>query len=225
MLEDLRKFLLRGNVIDLAVAIIIGIAFGAVITSLVNDVIMAIVGAIFGKPNFDDLTFSIGDGIVYYGRFLTAVLNFLIIGTSIFVVVRIAEQLFKKDEESKPTEVDLLTEIRDELRARPGDPGEHDELVARQFDIDVLEVVLACAAHDQRVVIDRSRLLARGGTHPTEASGSAQMKRTSVRTRLPDLTQLALQLVDFVAESGRLLEPKIAGGVLHVVGQTLDQTR
>jgi large conductance mechanosensitive channel len=119
MLEDLRKFLLRGNVIDLAVAVIIGIAFGAVITSLVNDVIMAIVGAIFGKPNFDDLTFSIGDGIVYYGRFLTAVLNFVIIGTALFVVVRIAEQVFRREEESKPTEIDLLTEIRDELRARP----------------------------------------------------------------------------------------------------------
>ena len=92
MLTDLRKFLLRGNVIDLAVAIIIGIAFGLVITSLVNDVIMAIVGAIFGKPNFDDLTFDIGDGVVYYGRFLTAVVNFVIIGTVLFFVVRIAEQ-------------------------------------------------------------------------------------------------------------------------------------
>jgi large conductance mechanosensitive channel len=119
MLEDLRKFLLRGNVIDLAVAVIIGIAFGAVITSLVDDVIMAIVGAIFGEPNFNDLTFDVGDGVVYYGRFLTAVLNFLIIGVSLFVVVRIAEQLFKKEEASKPTELDLLTEIRDELRARP----------------------------------------------------------------------------------------------------------
>jgi large conductance mechanosensitive channel len=119
MLEDLRKFLLRGNVIDLAVAVIIGIAFGAVITSLVNDVIMAIIGALFGEANFDTLTLDVGDGVVFYGRFLTAVLNFLIIGVSLFVVVRIAEQLFKKAEESKPTEVDLLTEIRDELRARP----------------------------------------------------------------------------------------------------------
>lgn len=117
MLEDLKKFLLRGNVIDLAVAVVIGVAFGAVVTSLVNDVIMAIVGAIFGKPNFDNLTLDIGDGVVFYGRFLTAVLNFLIIGTALFVVVRIAEQLFVQEEAAKPTEVDLLTEIRDELRA------------------------------------------------------------------------------------------------------------
>jgi large conductance mechanosensitive channel len=118
MLQDLRKFLLRGNVIDLAVAVIIGIAFGLVITSLVDDVIMAFIGAIFGEPNFNDLTFEVGDGVVYYGRFLTTLLNFLIIGTVLFFVVRAAETLFKKEEETKPTEVELLTEIRDELRAR-----------------------------------------------------------------------------------------------------------
>jgi large conductance mechanosensitive channel len=60
VLQDLRKFLLRGNVIDLAVAVIIGIAFGAVVLSLVNNVIMPVIGAIFGKPNFNDLTFNIG---------------------------------------------------------------------------------------------------------------------------------------------------------------------
>jgi large conductance mechanosensitive channel len=118
MLEDLRKFLLRGNVIDLAVAVVIGIAFGAVVTSLVDDVIMAVVGAIFGEPNFNDLTFDIGDGVVFYGRFLTAVLNFVLIGAALFFVVRTAEILFKQEEAAKPTEVDLLTEIRDELRAR-----------------------------------------------------------------------------------------------------------
>jgi large conductance mechanosensitive channel len=117
MLGDLRKFLLRGNVVDLAVAVIIGIAFGAVVSSLVNDVIMAVVGAIFGEPNFNDLTFDLGDGVVRYGRFLTAVLNFVIIGTVLFLIVRAAEQFFRR-EEKKPTEVELLTEIRDELRRR-----------------------------------------------------------------------------------------------------------
>jgi large conductance mechanosensitive channel len=117
VIQDLKKFLLRGNVIDLAVAVIIGIAFGLVVTSLVDDVIMAMIGAIFGEPNFDDLTFSIGDGVVRYGRFLTAVLNFLIIGTVLFFLVRAAQRLFRREEEEKPTEVDLLTEIRDLLRA------------------------------------------------------------------------------------------------------------
>jgi large conductance mechanosensitive channel len=116
VLQDLRKFLLRGNVIDLAVAVIIGIAFGAVVLSLVNDVIMPVIGAIFGEPNFNELTFNIGDGVVRYGEFITAAVNFLIIGTVLFFVVRAAEMIFKREE--KPTEADLLTEIRDELRRR-----------------------------------------------------------------------------------------------------------
>jgi large conductance mechanosensitive channel len=118
VLQDLRKFLLRGNVIDLAVAVIIGIAFGLVVSSLVDDVIMAFIGAIFGKPNFNDLTFDVGDGVVRYGRFITAVVNFLIIGAALFLIVRLVQQIFRKAEEEKPTEVELLTEIRDELRRR-----------------------------------------------------------------------------------------------------------
>jgi large conductance mechanosensitive channel len=115
VLEDLRKFLLRGNVIDLAVAVIIGIAFGIVVNSLVSDVIMAFIGAIVGKPNFDDLTFDIGDGVVRYGRFITAVVNFVIIGTVLFFIVRAVQKVFRQ-QEGKPTQVELLTEIRDELR-------------------------------------------------------------------------------------------------------------
>ena len=87
-IADFRKFIMRGNVIDLAVAVIIGVAFNAVIQSFVNDIINPIIGAIFGKPNFDQLTFKIGDGVVRYGAFITALINFLIIGFSLFVVVR-----------------------------------------------------------------------------------------------------------------------------------------
>jgi len=114
VLEDLKKFLLRGNVIDLAVAVIIGIAFGAVVLSLVNDVIMPVIGALFGKPNFNDLTFNVGDGVVGYGKFITALVNFLIIGAVLFFIVRAVQMFFRQ--EKKPTEVELLTEIRDELR-------------------------------------------------------------------------------------------------------------
>jgi large conductance mechanosensitive channel len=118
VLQDLKKFLLRGNVIDLAVAVIIGIAFGLVVSSLVNDVIMPVIGAVFGKLNFNDLTFNIGDGVVAYGKFITAVVNFLIIGTVLFFIVRAVQQFFRQ--EKKPSEVDLLTEIRDLLRAPRG---------------------------------------------------------------------------------------------------------
>jgi large conductance mechanosensitive channel len=122
VLQDLKKFILRGNVIDLAVAVIIGVAFGAVVSSFVDDVIMALIGALFGEPNLDDLTLDVGDGIVRYGAFLTAVANFLLIAAALFLVVRTAERFFRRREEEEekkePTEVELLTEIRDELRAR-----------------------------------------------------------------------------------------------------------
>jgi len=126
LLSDFRKFVMRGNVLDLAVAVVIGIAFNAVVTSLVNDVIMQIIAAIVGKPNFNDLTFKLGDGIIYYGKFLTALINFLIIAATLFVIIRTFENMQRRrrsiDEEPdvvKTDEVVLLTEIRDALRQRP----------------------------------------------------------------------------------------------------------
>ena len=71
-MADFRKFIMRGNVIDLAVAVVIGAAFNAVVQSFVNDIFMPFIGAIFGKPNFDHLMFKIGDGVVRYGTFITA---------------------------------------------------------------------------------------------------------------------------------------------------------
>ena len=125
MLADFRKFIMRGNVLDLAVAVVIGVAFNAVVTSLVNDVIMQIIAAIVGKPNFNDLTFTIGEGVIYYGRFLTALINFLIIAATLFVIIRAFEELQKRRKgagedvaEDKSDEVVLLSEIRDLLADR-----------------------------------------------------------------------------------------------------------
>jgi large conductance mechanosensitive channel len=125
LLKDFRAFIMRGNVLDLAVAVVIGIAFNAVVNSLVNDVIMQIIAAIVGKPNFNDLTFNIGNGIIYYGRFLTALVNFLIIAATLFVIVRSFEELQKRRrargevaQDEVSDEVVLLAEIRDLLRAR-----------------------------------------------------------------------------------------------------------
>jgi len=123
LLGDFRKFIMRGNVLDLAVAVIIGIAFNAVVNSLVNDVIMQIIAAIVGKPNFNDLTFRLGDGIIYYGKFLTALINFLIIAATLFVIIRAFEELQKRRKgteeelEDAPEEIVLLSEIRDLLAA------------------------------------------------------------------------------------------------------------
>src|SRR5690242_17406845 len=117
---------MRGNVLDLAVAVVIGIAFNAVVNSLVNDVIMQIIAAIVGKPNFNNLTFTIGNGIIYYGRFLTALINFLIIAATLFVIVRSFEELQKRrrgtaeELEDAPEEIVLLSEIRDLLAQGTG---------------------------------------------------------------------------------------------------------
>ena len=129
LLEDFREFALKGNVIDLAVAVVIGVAFNAVVNSLVDDIIMPIVAAIIGKPDFNALTLSIGDTAIYYGRFLTALVNFLIIAATLFVIIRSFERLQERairrgevsEDEVKPEEVQvqLLTEIRDALQTRP----------------------------------------------------------------------------------------------------------
>jgi large conductance mechanosensitive channel len=123
--EDFRKFITRGNVLDLAVAVVIGVAFNAVVNSLVNDVIMQLIAAIVGKPNFNQLTFTLNDAIIRYGSFLTALINFLIIAATLFVVIKAFEELQKRRKgagedvaEDKSDEVVLLTEIRDLLSER-----------------------------------------------------------------------------------------------------------
>ena len=87
MLKGFKDFISRGNMIDLAVGVIIGGAFGAVVTSLTKDVLMAIVGVVIGTVNFDDLTLTLGDATIGYGRFLTALFNFLLVAAAIYFVV------------------------------------------------------------------------------------------------------------------------------------------
>jgi large conductance mechanosensitive channel len=91
MIREFREFALKGNLLELAVAFVLGLAFAAVITSLVDDVIMSLVAAVFGKPDFSDLTFTIGDGVVRYGSFLTALVTFLIIAWVLFLIVKAAQ--------------------------------------------------------------------------------------------------------------------------------------
>lgn len=139
MLQEFKAFIAKGNVLDLAVAVIIGAAFATIVSSLTDDVIMPFVGAIFGGADFssyfillsapEGYTGSMSDyaalkeagaAMIGYGAFITAVINFLILAFVIFLLVRWANRLMKKKDEEAPgpTEVDLLTEIRDELRKR-----------------------------------------------------------------------------------------------------------
>ena len=115
MLEGFKKFIMRGNVVDLAVGIVVGAAFTAVVNSFVQDVLNAFIGAIFGKPNFDNLTFQVGHGVVSYGRFITALINFVIIGFALFLVVRTVNSMRRPEppEAREVTEKDVLLEIRD----------------------------------------------------------------------------------------------------------------
>ena len=117
--KEFKEFISRGSVVDLAVGIVIGAAFTAVVNSFVNDVLMALVGALFGKPTFNDLTLDVGDAVVYYGRFIAAVINFVIVAFALFLVVKAINSLRRKEEKAPDlTEKDVLVEIRDLLSSR-----------------------------------------------------------------------------------------------------------
>lgn len=122
MLKEFREFLNRGNVMDLAVAVILGTAFIAIVNSLVNDIIMPLIGVLLGGLNFADLTVQVGDAVIAYGNFIQAIVNFVIIAFVIFMIVRYYNRMASKKEEAPaappaPAEdVLLLREIRDLLK-------------------------------------------------------------------------------------------------------------
>jgi large conductance mechanosensitive channel len=140
MLQEFRAFIARGNVLDLAVAVIIGAAFAKIVTSLTDDIIMPIVGKLFGGLDFSihfillgpvpgDYHGSMADyaalnkagaPVLGWGSFVTEVVSFLILAFIIFLMIRWANKLMRKpaEEAASPSEVELLTEIRDELRRR-----------------------------------------------------------------------------------------------------------
>jgi large conductance mechanosensitive channel len=122
MLKEFRDFALKGNVIDLAVAVIIGIAFGAVVLSLVNDIIMPIVGVLLGGVDFASLSIQVGSATIAYGKFIQAIVNFVIIAFVLFLIVKAANRMRKPVAPPEPpgpsAEETLLTEIRDLLKTR-----------------------------------------------------------------------------------------------------------
>ena len=141
MLKEFREFAMKGNVVDLAVGVIIGAAFGAIVTSLVGDIIMPIIGAITGGLDFSNyfvpLSHNVNAGalaeakrqgaVFAYGSFLTKLVNFIIIAWVLFLVVKAINRFNRQQENAPPPKLTLtetlLTEIRDQLRARPAGPG------------------------------------------------------------------------------------------------------
>jgi len=126
-LSDFKTFILRGNVLDLAVAVIIGTAFNAVVQSFANDVIMGFIGAIFGQPNFNKVVIHVGDGRVSIGNFITAIVNFMIVAFAVFLAVKAFEAMQSirrrgvsdaEPEKDLTVDQELLVEIRDLLRDR-----------------------------------------------------------------------------------------------------------
>lgn len=119
MLKEFRDFAMKGNVIDLAVGVIIGAAFSKIITSLVNDVIMPFIGLLLGKIDLSSLSFTVGSATVQYGMFMQSVLDFVIVAFCIFLAIQQLQRFKKKDAQSATpsvsAEVSLLTEIRDLL--------------------------------------------------------------------------------------------------------------
>lgn len=127
MLREFRDFLLRGNVIDLAVAVVIGAAFGAVVTSFVEGLLTPLIAAVFGQPDFSALDFTVNDSIFRYGIVFNAIISFVLIAAAIFFFVvkpvNAVLALRKRREEATPPPPDpedivLLREIRDLLRGR-----------------------------------------------------------------------------------------------------------
>lgn len=123
---EFKEFIARGNVVDLAVGVIIGSAFGKIVTSIVNDILMPLIGIVIGGIDFSGLSLKIGEATINYGMFIQNVIDFLIVAICIFFFVKIIEGLSKKKEEKeelveevkKDEQIVLLEEIRDLLKAQ-----------------------------------------------------------------------------------------------------------
>ena len=124
-MEEFKQFVARGNVMDMAVGVIIGGAFSAITTSLINDVVMPILGIFTGSISFANLSLTINGAVIAYGNFIQAVFNFLIMAFVVFCLIKAINKLHHKKEEAPPAppepsaEEKLLTEIRDLLKEKP----------------------------------------------------------------------------------------------------------
>ncbi|MCI2062049.1 MAG: large conductance mechanosensitive channel protein MscL [Eubacteriaceae bacterium] len=126
MWNDFKNFAFKGNVMDLAVAVVLGAAFSAIINALVADIIMPIIGVIIGGVDFTELVVTVGNASIKYGLVIQQVIDFFLIAFSLFIVIRCVNKMNKrmesllgiekKEEPAKPTQEELLTEIRDMMK-------------------------------------------------------------------------------------------------------------
>lgn len=126
MLKEFKDFIMKGNLVEIAVGLILALAFKTVVDSFVADIITPIIAAVGGEPNFDSLTLDIGDGVISYGTFLNTVVSFVIIGFVLFLIVKAYNKMVDmsrregktEETEEDSAEVVLLREIRDALQSR-----------------------------------------------------------------------------------------------------------
>ena len=122
MLKEFKAFAMKGNLIDIAVGLILALAFSAVVTAFVDGVLMNLIAALVGEPSFDRIVWTIGRAPdateIEVGGFLTALVNFVIVAWVLFLIVKAANRFKKSEPEDGPSEIELLTEIRDSLRHR-----------------------------------------------------------------------------------------------------------
>ncbi len=122
LLNEFKAFAMRGNVVDLAVAVVIGAAFGKIVSSLVDNIITPLMGAILHGVDFTGLAFTMGDAVIAYGKFIQSIVDFVIVAFVIFMVIKAMNTLKKKEEGAPATppepseEVKLLREIRDAMK-------------------------------------------------------------------------------------------------------------
>ena len=122
IISEFKTFIERGNVIDLAVGVVVGSAFSGIVNSIVNDILMPFIGIILGGLDFSNLSFKIGESVILFGSFINNVINFFIISICVFFLVKFINKITKKKtkeevkEIKKSDELLLLEEIRDELR-------------------------------------------------------------------------------------------------------------
>jgi large conductance mechanosensitive channel len=119
MIKEFKEFIAGGNMIELAVAVILGAALKAVIDAFTNNVVMQIIAAIVGKPNFDEVGFNLGDSFIGIGTVITAFIQLVLVGLVLFFLIKAYNKMKAANAApAGPSEVDLLTEIRDSLRTR-----------------------------------------------------------------------------------------------------------
>lgn len=127
-IEEFKTFAMKGNVIDLAVAVVIGAAFGKIVSALVDSIVMPLIGLLLGGVDFTTLSYTVGDAVVAYGVFIQAIVDFVVIALAVFVAVKALNKAASMREEETeaepeapaepPEDIKLLREIRDSLRHR-----------------------------------------------------------------------------------------------------------